>query len=112
MAGNMIQPYRGILPNGHQKRSGNIVNAPAPGTDLTTWTGQLLKNAGHDPDMLIHQPNRSLYQIHHKFNDREIFFITNTNRRSAVKSELSMDLQGKSLWNWNPENGQCHPDGI
>ena len=83
-----------------------IVNAPVPGTDLTNWTGQLFRNARHEPDMLIHQPNKSLYQIHHKFNNREIFFITNTNRRSAVKSELSLKLMGKSLWNWNPEDGK------
>jgi hypothetical protein len=89
-----------------EKDQVTIVNAPNPGTDLTIWTGQLFKNANHKPDMVIHQPNQSLYQIHHKFNNRDLFFITNTNRRSAVKSELSMDLKGKSLWNWNPENGR------
>jgi hypothetical protein len=83
-----------------------IVNAPDAGTDLAIWTGQLFKSAKHEPDMLIHQPNQSLYQIHHKFINRDLFFITNTNRRSDVKSELSMDLKGKSLWKWNPENGR------
>ncbi len=88
------------------KHQVTVVDAPEKGTDLTVWTGQLFNNAGHKPDILVHQPNKSLYQIHHKFNNRDLFFITNTNRRSAVKSELSMDLKGKSLWNWNPENGR------
>jgi hypothetical protein len=83
-----------------------LIDAPEPGTDLTTWTGRLFTAARHKPDLNIHQPDRSLYQIHHKFNDREIFFVTNTNRRSPVKSELSLNVKAKSLQKWNPENGK------
>ncbi len=89
-----------------------VVNAPDPGTDLAIWTGQLLKMAKHVPDILIHQPNRSLYQIHHKFNNRDIFFITNTNRRSTLRSKISMDLKEKALWKWNPENGRVTQMGF
>jgi hypothetical protein len=83
-----------------------LVDAPEPGTDLTIWTGRLFTSARYKPDVTIHQPDRSLYQIHHKFNNREIFFVTNTNRRSPVKSELSLNFRAKSLQKWNPENGQ------
>jgi hypothetical protein len=89
-----------------QKEQVTIAEAPSPGTDLTRWTGELFAAARHNPDIKIHQPDRSLYQIHHKFNDREIFFITNTNRTSPVTSELTFSTMVKSVQRWNPENGE------
>jgi len=88
------------------KKHVTVVHAPEFGTDLTTWTGQLFRDAHLQPDLVIHQPDRSLYQIHHTYSGRDIYFITNTNHIRPFSSDLTVDLTGKSLWKWNPENGR------
>ena len=80
-----------------------FVDAPASGTDLTEWTAELFKKSNHNPDIQVNKTNRSLYQIHHKYQDKEIFFITNTNREHRISTSVSINLVGKSVWTWDPE---------
>ncbi len=104
---NAIRKYLAKWSSGNGRVT--VTEAPEPGTDLTAWTGRLFSTARHQPDLTIHQPDRSLYQIHHKYRDRDLYFVTNTNRKKPVKSALSFTLSGKSVQRWNPENGQVTP---
>lgn len=83
-----------------------FVDAPLTGTDITDWVANLFNQAGLDPNLEIKNPDRSFYQIHHKYEDTDIFFVTNTNRKRAIQIEANFDLTKKAVWKWNPENGQ------
>lgn len=83
-----------------------FVDAPLTGTDITDWVANLFNQAGLDPNLEIKNPDRSFYQIHHKYEDTDIFFVTNTNRKRIIQIEANFDLTKKAVWKWNPENGQ------
>jgi len=82
-----------------------FLDAPVSGTNLTEWVGTLFSKANLLPDLDIKTPDQSLYQIHHRFEDTDIFFITNTNRQRDIDTEVAFDFDGKAVWKWNPENG-------
>lgn len=82
-----------------------FIDAPESGINLTEWTGKLFNKAGLDPDLDIGSPDQSLYQIHHQYGESDIFFITNTNRKRKIINQADLELDGKSVWKWNPEKG-------
>ena len=82
-----------------------FVDAPKQGTDLLIWTRDLFVSGGIDPSLSIESPERSLYQIHHRYDEADLFFVTNTNRKNKVHTQVEFDLEGKVVWQWNPERG-------
>ena len=82
-----------------------FIDAPLSGINITEWVGSLFNKAKIRPDLNIGSPDQSLYQIHHKYGDSDIFFITNTNRKRKIINQADFELEGKSVWKWNPEKG-------
>jgi hypothetical protein len=83
--------------------------APIEGTDITAWIKEVFERSGHIPDIRINNPDRSLYQIHHRYMDKDVYFISNTNRKKTIDNVLNLNLNGKSVWKWDPERGDREP---
>jgi hypothetical protein len=86
-----------------------FVDAPKTGTSITEWINDLFADSGHVQDIRILNSDQSLYQIHHKFRQTDIYCIGNTDRKRLITDRLIADLDGKSVWKWNPENGTREP---
>ncbi len=82
-----------------------FIDAPVSGTNITEWTGALFNKAEIAPALGIKTPDRSLYQIHHKHENTDIFFITNSNRKQGIQTDMEFKMDGMVVWKWNPENG-------
>ncbi len=79
--------------------------APLPGTNITDWVGEVFASSKVDSYLDIEIPDRSLYQIFHKADDKEILFIANTNRKREIKTNVDFNLDGKTVWKWDAEKG-------
>ncbi len=87
------------------KERARFVEAPAEGTDITSWTEQLFNTVDFEPCLDIKTPSRSLYQIHHRLAEADIFFITNTNRKIHVNTKIGIDAVGRKIVKWDAVNG-------
>ncbi len=85
------------------------MDAPAKGTNLIDWMKSVYSQLEWDPALAIDSPDRSLYQIHHQTGDTELFFITNTNRKRKIQTDVGFDLSGKRVWKWNALSGEREP---
>ncbi len=77
--------------------------------NLMEFSGDLLKKASVEPDVVISDPSPNLYQIRKTYGDKEIFLFVNPNRKQSVSEMLKFSTGKKRPWIWNPEDGTRKP---
>ncbi len=87
-------------------RSGAVrVDGPGSEDELISWTSRLLETMKVDPSVRISQASASLFQVHQKYNDRDIFFFSNQNRKEGVQFAAGFTHSKGVPWRWDPETG-------
>jgi len=82
-----------------------IVHEPQK-ENLTQWMQRLLAAFNVTPPVTITPTDPRLFHIHHRQNNRDIFFFTNLNRDRAVRFSARFNTADKTPWKWNPETGR------
>ncbi|MDD2381021.1 MAG: glycosyl hydrolase [Mariniphaga sp.] len=83
----------------------HLAQSPDKETDLLPWTKQVLEKTGIPADVVLDTPNRILYQIRKKADDRDIYFFVNSSREEPVTIKAEFPTGKKTPWLWNPEEG-------
>ena len=81
------------------------VAGPETGENLLPWTNELFRNSNIQKDVEIDVPDKSVYQIHKKAGDKDIWFFTNSSRVKASAFKAVFPTGKKTPWIWNPEDG-------
>jgi len=89
----------------HRGRNVYQVGAPQIKT-ITSWAQRTLNEVQVERAVTIEPPNPRLFQIHHKHEDRDIFFFVNMyqDRFSSFRATFAVD--GATPWRWDPETGE------
>lgn len=82
-----------------------ITEPPAAQDDLLPWTKRLLDGLVRDEHLSIDKPDRNVYQIHQKDENRDIFFFTNSHRTQDASLLVHFPTGSKTPWVWDPETG-------
>jgi hypothetical protein len=82
-----------------------VVSAPESENDLLPWTLELIRQAGIQNDVKIDVPESTVWQIHKKAGEKDIWFFVNSSwvKTSAFKAVFPTGEQ--TPWIWNPEDG-------
>lgn len=85
--------------------------APESEQHLLPWTIEILKKADIQPDVRIIHPDKNIFQIHKKHDDKEIWFFVNSNNAATIQVDAVFPTGKKTPWVWNPEDGTryIHP---
>ena len=87
--------------------SGRVVQRPEPiEGQLLTWAGRVLAALKLQPSVLIEPPHERLFQIHHKLDQRDIYFLVNLHRTEPLEFDATFAAEGRTPWRWDPESGQ------
>jgi hypothetical protein len=88
----------------------NAAVVPAPTREnIVAWAGETMKKLGVEPDVRISLSDANLSQIHHKLDDRDIFFFAYTNTEKPTVFTAEFTTGDKTPWRWNPETGNREP---
>lgn len=82
------------------------VNSPSSATGLLVWTRDMLNELGVEPDVNIENPSESVYQIHQKTPEADLFFFTNTHREDSASFMAVFNIKNKQPYIWDPESGE------
>tara|TARA_R110002050_G_scaffold187015_2_gene321418 strand:- start:80268 stop:83099 length:2832 start_codon:yes stop_codon:yes gene_type:complete len=82
-----------------------VVSSPETENDLLSWTRELFQKIQIKKDVKIDIPNQSVYQIHKKAGEKDIWFFTNTSRKQGANIEAVFSTGKKTPWIWDPETG-------
>jgi len=86
-------------------RAISIKSPDSPDT-LLPWTIDLLNMMKIQPDIVIKNPDKNIFQIKQKYGERDIYFLVNSNRSKTITFEALFPGDGRSTpWIWNPEDG-------
>lgn len=84
-----------------------ILTAPVPHNKLKNdkvglmkWAGELMNNCVVYPEIKLTNPSPDLFQIHQKYHDQDIIFLTNMNENKTYKTSLKIgnNTEYASLW--------------
>ncbi len=81
------------------------LNSPDSEKELLPWTMDMLKKIRIKNDVVIEKPNKNVFQIRKVYNNRDIWFFTNSNRVNTVVLKMLFPTGTKTPWIWNPEDG-------
>lgn len=81
------------------------ISSPATEDDLLPWTMELFRKIGIQKDVEIDIPDKSVYQIHKKAGEKDIWFFTNSSRVDPATFNAVFPTGEKTPWLWNPEDG-------
>jgi len=101
----LVQEYMNKIMNLTGINSG-LVESPHPSVNLLDWTKNLFNRFEIEPDIVINNPIRWLYQIHHKTKSKDIFFFVNSNRKQTVNFTANCNIHNRTPWIWYPETGE------
>ena len=87
-------------------QSSALINEPENHETLLNWPKDLLQKFDIKPNVQIKNPQPYLYQIHHKRENKDIFFFTNTHRKKSVQFECLFNTGDKIPWRWDAETGE------
>lgn len=89
--------------------SPNVGTAQAPTVDnLMAWTGALLDRFSVPRAVRIAEPDEKLFQIHHRLDQKEIYFFGNIHRDRAVTFKADFPTGDKIPRRWDPETGNSY----
>jgi len=88
----------------------NVAVIPAPNKgEIISWAKQTMDKFAVAPDVRFSNPDANLSQIHHKTDDRDIFFIAYTDTENPTAFTAEFSTGRKNPWRWNPETGDREP---
>ncbi|MHB0997619.1 MAG: glycosyl hydrolase [Armatimonadota bacterium] len=80
---------------------------PAPVKNASAgWIRKALRKYGINPPVEISDPNPLLYQIHHRYGSREIFFFANLDCLHPASFNARFTTGSRTPWQWDPETGK------
>lgn len=82
-----------------------VFSAPESEDDLLPWTLELFREAGIQKDVEIDAPNGTVWQIHKKAGEKDIWFFVNSSRVKTSAFKAVFPAGEKIPWIWNPEDG-------
>jgi len=85
------------------------VAGPANPAELLTWTSGLLGKIDIEPDVVISNPDKNVFQIRKSAGKKDIWFFVNSNMAKRVNAEVLFPTGNKIPWKWDPENGSREP---
>lgn len=83
-----------------------LIDEPGSEDELIFWTKNLLENMEVDPPVRISHPNTDLFQIHHRYNNKAIFFFSNQNKEESIQFAAGFNTSKRIPWKWDPETGK------
>lgn len=85
-----------------------IVNIPAPTLPQTEWYAKVQKELNIKPYVSVSKPAKWMFYNYYKSGDKDIFFITNFNRRASYQVDLNFidKVKDKQAWLWDAETGK------
>ncbi|HDR50579.1 MAG TPA: hypothetical protein ENN90_03015 [Mariniphaga anaerophila] len=81
------------------------VSVPDSEENLLPWALELFGKINIQKDVEIDIPEKSVWQIHKKAGDRDIWFFTNSSRVKTSTFKAVFPTGEKTPWIWNPEDG-------
>jgi hypothetical protein len=82
-----------------------VVSAPESENDLLTWTLELFRETSVQKDVEIDVPRNTVWHIHKKAGEKDIWFFVNSSRVKTSAFKTSFSTGDKTPWIWNPEDG-------
>jgi len=82
------------------------IAAPDKSTDFINWTAQLLNKINLKPHIEISNPESCLYTMKQNLGEKEIYFLTNSDRKKALEFSASFNTAKKFPYIWIPETGK------
>jgi len=73
--------------------------------NLLTWTANLLKRFQITPSVAFDPPDRRLFQIHHRYDNRDVFFLSNQDGERTLSFNARFNTGDKIPWLWDPQTG-------
>jgi len=87
--------------------SGRVLQMTEPRADqLLTWADGVMTKLDMRPSIEIEPAHERLFQIQHKLDGRDIFFLVNLHRTEALAFDATFATKGKTPWRWDPETGE------
>lgn len=104
----------------------SLVPAPSPGgplggdytraalpdharRSLLQWTIATARQLGLQPDVRIEAPTPDVSLVHHRSDERDLFFLANASRSQAADLVAHFPTGTKRPWLWDPEKGSRAP---
>jgi hypothetical protein len=84
-------------------------NQPDALDALLPWTKTILEESKINPDVVISNPTKQVYQMHQYTENKDIYFFTNVHRFDAIAFQAKFPVEGKYPYLWNPETGERKP---
>ena len=86
----------------------NIAKLSPPETkeELLAWTKSMLKSIKNEPSVRISKPDDQLYQIHNKYENKDLFFFVNSDVDKEIDFIAEFTTGDKTPWVWDPETGE------
>ena len=85
------------------------INEPKSLNEILPWTKNFLEQSGLNPDVVISNPSKKVYQMHQYIEDKEIYFFTHVHRFETTTFHAKFPVEGKYPYLWNPETGKRKP---
>jgi hypothetical protein len=87
--------------------SDRVLQTAEPRADqLLTWADGVMTKVGVPPSIQIEPAHERLFQIQHKLDGRDIFFLVNLHQTEGLDFDATFATQGKTPWRWDPETGE------
>jgi len=83
-----------------------LVPAPEESEDFTVWTEKLFQEINLDAQVKISKPRSCVYFTKYVRGNQDIYFFTNTDRKSEVEFEATFSTGNKIPYIWVPESGE------
>ncbi|TAN37618.1 MAG: hypothetical protein EPN23_05065 [Verrucomicrobia bacterium] len=78
---------------------------PANHNDLIAWANKLLTDLDIKRSVKFAEPNANIFSLQARAEQRDLFFLINTNATQAATCRATFQVQGQTAWRWNPEQG-------
>jgi hypothetical protein len=91
---------------------GDYTRAPLPEfarRSLLQWVLAWMPRVGAVPDVVLTAPHPDVSLLHHRADDREIFFLANASRAEAIDLGARFPTGGRRPWRWDLETGTRAP---
>jgi len=90
-----------------------LMTAPAPGEKLKTdkialmkWADALMNNSAVSPRLRFSDPSPNLFQIHQKYGDQDIVFLTNMSEEEIFSGSMELKGASRSYSIWDLESAE------
>ncbi len=93
---------KGVLSNKNAVK----IAAPEETADFLSWTNVLMRKVEIEPQVKIGHPVSHLYFMKQYSGEQEIFFFSNSDRKSAVEFDVNFETGNKIPYIWIPATGE------